>query len=194
MGVAMEEATVERATLEPTYHSRLLDIAKAWLSVATVVGGALWGLYVYIANEKKAEATRLEQTRALENERVAQADRDNATRRIEAQKPFLQQQFTTYLKTAALVGRIIQLQPDDDEYKALRKEFGSLYWAELALVEDPNVSSAMVQLEVALSLNERKTGVQSDPKGAALGLAHAMRDSIRSGWQGVAPSTGGNQK
>jgi lipase chaperone LimK len=190
----MEESKAEKAAVEQTYHSKLLDMAKAWLSVATVVGGALWGLYVYVANEKKAEAIRLEQARTIEAERVAQAERDNATRRIEAQKPFLQQQFSTYLKTTALVGRIIQLQPDDDEYKALRKEFGALYWAELALVEDPNVSSAMVQLEDALVLKEKKTGAESGPKNAALGLAHAMRDSIRSGWQGTAPNAGGNQK
>jgi hypothetical protein len=187
----MEQASVEKTTVEPTYHSKLLDFAKAWLSVLTVVGGALWGLYVYIANERRAEATRLEQTKALENERVAQAERDNVTRRIEAQKPYLQLQFATYLKTTELVGRLIQLKPDQDEYKALRKQFGTLYWSELALVEDIGVSSAMVHLEEALEAYEQKTRPSTDLKPAALALAHAIRDSIQSGWQGTAPSVAG---
>jgi hypothetical protein len=186
--------TVEKAAVEQTYHSKLLDMAKAWLSVATVVGGALWGLYVYVSNEKKAEAIRLEQARTIEAERVAQAERDNTTRRIEAQKPFLQLQFATYLKTTALVGQLIQFQPDEDEYKKLRREFDTLYWSELALVEDRGVASAMVQLEEALGQNEKKTGSPADIKYAALGLARAMGQSIQSGWQGFAPSTGGNQK
>ena len=69
------------------------------------MGGALWGLYVYVANEKNAEKTRQEQARAMEGGRVAQAERDNMTRRIEAQKPFLQIQLATYLKTATLIGQ-----------------------------------------------------------------------------------------
>lgn len=179
----MAEATAEKAAVEQTYHSKLLDIVKAWLSIATVVGGALWGLYVFVENEKKAEAIRLEQ-----------AERDNTTRRIEAQKPFLQLQFATYLKTTTLVGQLIQLQPDEDEYRKLRKEFDTLYWSELALVEDFGVSSAMVQLEEALGQNEKKMGSPANIKRAALGLARAMGVSIQNGWQGFAPGTGKNQK
>ena len=68
---------------------------------------------------------------------------------------------------------------------------GTLYWSELALVEDIGVSSAMVHLEEALEAYEQKTRPSTDLKPAALALAHAIRDSIQSGWQGTAPSVAG---
>lgn len=162
----------------------MLQLAQGWISVATVVFGALWGLYVYIANEKKAAAIRLEQANAIEKERVVQAERENTTRRIEAQKPFLELQFKTYLKTTALVGRMIHLQRGEDEFKNLKKDFETLYWTELALVEDPLVESAMVKLNRTFLEFEQGLPVADKVKSSALGLAQAMRDSIRNGWRG----------
>src|SRR5258708_16985118 len=176
------------AAADKQYHSKLLEFAKAWLSVLTVASGALWGLYQYIESEKKAETTRLEQARSIEQERVAQSERENTTRRIEAQKPFLELQFKTYLKTTTLVGQMILLKPTEEAYKALRKEFDTLYWAELALVEDPGVSTAMVQLQETLGNYERGQALQSAVRINALLLAHAMRDSIPSAWQGRLPA------
>lgn len=87
---------------------------------------------------------------------------------------------------------MIQLEPEQEKYKAMRKDFDALYWSELALVEDPIVASAMVQLQSALIMHE--IGRPEAPvKGAAIGVAHAMRDSIRNGWQGTAAADG-NQK
>jgi hypothetical protein len=168
------------------YHSRLLEILKAWLPVLTVVIGGLWGLYEYTANERKAETTRLEQTRTIEREKLEQAQRADATRRIEAQKPYLELQFKTYLRTTELVGKIIQLKPTEPEYSKLRSEFSTLYWTELALVESTDVARAMVGLESALQTYEREATILAgrDLRVAALNLAHAIRDSIQSGWKG----------
>src|SRR5438477_8306561 len=130
--------------------SRLEQFREAvtgWLSVVTVVVGALFGLYKYLDEQKSAQTASLSQARALENAKLAQAEKDNLTRRIEAQKPFLQLQFDTYLKTNSLVARMTRLKPDDPDYKKLRAEFDGLYWSELALVEDTGVEAAMVELQ-----------------------------------------------
>jgi hypothetical protein len=178
----------------------VLDIIKAWLPVLTVVIGALWGLYEFIANQKNAEKARLEQAKTIEQQRVeqaketerqrqVQADKEATTRRIEAQRPFLELQFKTYLRTTALVGRLITFDPRTPDYQALKRDFDTLYWTELALVEDDNVSAAMVRLQAELNEYEKNPNDQTQiaPKVAALILAHAIRDSIRSGWQGNAP-------
>ena len=49
-----EQAASGRAAAGQEYRSRVLDIARAWLPVLTVVIGALWGLYEFIWNERKA--------------------------------------------------------------------------------------------------------------------------------------------
>jgi hypothetical protein len=76
-----------------------LAVTKAWLPVLTVVVGALWGLYEFIDTQKKAEVAR-----------VVQAKKDGETRRVEAQKPFLELQFKTYLATTGLIGRLVVLE------------------------------------------------------------------------------------
>jgi hypothetical protein len=173
---------------EKQYHSKLLDFFKAWLSVLTVVGGALWGLYLYIANEGKAETTRRDQAEAFEKQRDAQARRDNMTRRIEARKPFLELQLKTYLKTATIVGKIINVSPKNALFYELWNEFESLYWTELALVEDSGVANAMVEVRKVLQRYQSDPDhVQEELKLAALHLGHAIGDSIRSGWQGIGP-------
>jgi hypothetical protein len=65
-----EQAASGEAAAGQEYRSRVLDIARAWLPVLTVVIGAVWGLYEFIWNERKAETARLEQARTIEQQRV----------------------------------------------------------------------------------------------------------------------------
>jgi hypothetical protein len=173
----------------------LLDVVKAWLPVLTVVGAAVWSVYTYVGEQKRAETARLEQAKTIEDQRqrqqrdaeqarLDQVEKEAVTRRLEAQKPFLELQFKTYLRTTELVGKIIQLKPDTPEYAALRSDFSRLYWTELALVESTEVARAMIVLESALIRYEN--GASGELHPAAIGLAHAIGDSIRNGWNGVA--------
>lgn len=174
----------------------LLDVIKAWLPVLTVVVAGVWSVYTYVSEQKRAETARLEQARTIEDQRqrqqrdaeqarLDQAQKEAATRRIEAQKPFLELQFKTYLRTTELAGKIIQLKPGTPEYAALRNDFSRLYWTELALVESMEVARAMIVLETALTKYEND-GTGEGLHSAAIGLAHAIRDSIRTGWKGEA--------
>jgi hypothetical protein len=173
-----------------------LNVIKAWLPVLTVVGAAVWSVYTYVGEQKRAETARLEQARTIEDQRqrqqrdaeqarLDQVEKEAATRRIEAQKPFLELQFKTYLRTTELVGKIIHLKPNTPEYAAHRTDFSRLYWAELALVESVEVARAMVVLEGALIKYENDV-TSGGLHSAAIELAHAIRDSIRSGWKGEA--------
>ena len=174
----------------------LLDVIKAWLPVLTVVGAGVWSVYTYVGEQKRAETARLEQARTIEDQRqrqqkdaeqarLDQVEKEAATRRIEAQKPFLELQFKTYLRTTELAGKIIQLKPNTQEYGSLRNDFSRLYWTELALVESPDVARAMIVLEGAL-IEYENDGTSGGLHSAAIELAHAIRDSIRSGWKGEA--------
>jgi hypothetical protein len=159
------------------------EAVTGWLSVVTVVIGALFGLYKYLEEQRSAQVASLRQAETLERARLAQAEKDNLTRRIEAQKPFLELQFKTYLRTNSLVAKMILLKPDDPDHKKMRAEFDGLYWSELAMVEDVGVASAMVDLQKDLVRYEKGEAAQAVLNTSAIHLAHAFRDSIRSGWE-----------
>jgi hypothetical protein len=67
---------------------------------------------------------------------------------------------------------------EKQETDAAIKRFWSLYWGELALVEDKRVESAMVQFGRALESDRTNTELQQ----ASLALAHACRDSLAESW------------
>jgi hypothetical protein len=66
------------------------------LPVLTIVGGALWALYTYLdhQSEVQREATR-------------QANKEAITRRLEAQKPFLEKQLALYFEAAQIAGKLV---------------------------------------------------------------------------------------
>src|ERR1700730_3169972 len=127
------------------YHAPLLGVIKSWLPVLTVVVGALWGLYEYIDTQKKAETAR-----------VIQAKKDGETRRVEAQKPFLELQFKTYLATTGLIGRLVVLENKQAEFRNLKNELERLYWCDLGLVMDESVLKAVTALRHALEKHDNQ--------------------------------------
>lgn len=188
------------------YRSHLLDIVQAWLPVLTVVIGAIWGLYTYIASQKAAEELRVQQAAAAETERLArqesaeqqrlaQTERDANTRRIEAQKPFLTKQLELYFETANVVGRLVTLprparnadsKPAPGAYDDTKMRFYALYWSELSMVEHSIVEGAMAEFKEAFERYESDgTDASKDAmQVAAYRLAHAIRDAIAIAWSG----------
>ena len=104
----------------------------------------------------------------------------NESRRIEATKPFLERQLALYTEVTQVASTIATTTDANKKNQALDR-FWSLYWGELALVEDAFVEGAMVKLGEAL----RKNVDNDDIKQQALGLAHACRNSLARSW-GVA--------
>ncbi len=168
----------QKPTSKSEYRSAWLEVIKAWLPVLTVVVGALWGLYQYNQAQKN-----------LEKAGRAQLEKDGTTRRIEAQKPFLELQFKTYLRINSLVAKLLLFKTESPEYRSVRAEFENLYWAELALVVDEASLKAVNELRGALRKDENASdsNTKLDVQAAALELTLAIRQSIRSGWYGVPP-------
>jgi hypothetical protein len=183
------------------YRSRFLDIIQAWLPVLTVVVGALWGLFTYITSQKEAEQQRLAQTQAIETQRLAQEreaqlqrnyqlEKDLSTRRIEAQRPFLQKQLDLYFETIQLVGKLISgAQPNTPEWKPMEERFWQLYWAELAMVEHGIVEQAMKEFGEQLKryVQTPTQDVKNRLNVASYNLAHAIRQGIESAWSSNQP-------
>jgi hypothetical protein len=131
---------------------------ESWTKILTLVGGVIafsWGVYQFISNQR------------------SQAE----TRRIEATRPFLDRQLKLYTD-ATQAAATIATSSSQEEVVAARARFWSLYWGELALVEDKRVEAAMVQLGRALEGGA--TGKDIAP--LSLRLAHACRDSLAESW------------
>jgi hypothetical protein len=132
-----------------------LDARIKALSVLGAVVAFCWGVFQFIATQN------------------AQVE----TRRIEATKPFLERQLKLYTE-ATQAAATLATSKKADELDSASKKFWSLYWGELALVEDKRVEAAMVQFGRALEAGS--TGQQLSQH--SLALAHACRDSLAESW------------
>ena len=129
------------------------------LKTASLIGAAIaffWAIFQYI-NTQKIQIQ---------------------TRRIEATKPFLDRQLKLYTD-ATQAAATLATSVKETELVQARERFWSLYWGELALVEDTQVEGAMVQFGSALSEGQTGTQLQS----LSLQLAHACRDSLANSWE-----------
>jgi predicted negative regulator of RcsB-dependent stress response len=132
-----------------------LESSLKLLSILGAVIAFAWGAYQYIENEKKQASSR----------------------RVEATKPFLERQLKLYTE-ATQAAATIATSSDASERAGSTKRFWSLYWGELALVEDRNVEAAMVAFGQALEKGQPAEELQQ----LSLRLAHACRDSLAMSW------------
>lgn len=137
---------------------QFLQNLEAWISPLLVPSGFIafcWAVFQFIATQN------------------AQVE----TRRIEATKPFLERQLKLYTE-ATQAAAVLATSGNPEELDVASKRFWSLYWGELALVEDKSVEAAMVQLGRAL-----ESGTTGPPlQQYSLALAHACRDSLAESW------------
>ena len=169
----------------------LLELAKSWLPVLSVVVGALWGLYTYMDHQKTA---RNEAAASLEKQLVRskeQTQRDTRVRLIEAQKPFLDKQLALYFETAQIVGKLVTEPLSSPDWEASTRRFWQLYWSELTMVEHNDVATAMKafgdQLGLVAEGRDKLKGVEMDAalqilRSLSLNVAHALRRGVESSW------------
>ncbi|MFT7772054.1 hypothetical protein [Roseateles sp.] len=132
--------------------------ADLWLRLLSVLGAVCvfgWGVYQFVMTQR------------------AQME----TRRIEATKPFLERQLKLYTE-ATQAAATLATSKVDSELELAGKKFWSLYWGELALVEDRQVEAAMVQFGRVL----QSGGAGQELALASLQLAHACRESLAESW------------
>jgi len=131
---------------------------ESWVKVFTLLGGVFafgWGIFQFMSNQRSQAVTR----------------------RIEATRPFLDRQLKLYTEATQAAAHLAS-SISNDEVGAARARFWSLYWGELALVEDKRVEAAMVQLGRALEGG----AIGGDLAPLSLNLAHACRDSLAESW------------
>lgn len=131
---------------------------ETWVKILTLVGAVVaffWGAYQFLSTQRN------------------QAD----TRRIEATRPFLDRQLKLYTEATQAAATLATSQ-SEEEITSAKQRFWSLYWGELALVEDKRVEAAMVQLGRAIEQDMIGREIQS----LSLNLAHACRDSLAESW------------
>lgn len=125
------------------------------LSMLGALATFVWGVLQYIENNKK----------------------QTESRRIEATKPFLERQLKLYTEATQSAATFATSEGSAEKAAAI-KRFWSLYWGELALVEDKDVEAAMVALGKGLD----RQASQAELKQLSLKLAHACRDSLALSW------------
>jgi hypothetical protein len=168
----------------------LLALIPALLPAMTAILGGLWVVFTYLDHQQeqdKAQRRLAEQQQAEAARQTARQQEDlarqNNIRQFEARKPFVQKQFDLYNETAAVVGRLITLDPKSDEWAKSSIRFWQLYWSELSVVEDKAVEAAMVRFGNALQAFHRDQRTQVDLQQASIDLAHALRKSIEESWR-----------
>lgn len=96
----------------------------------------------------------------------------------EWQKPLLQRVMQRYFDAADATSKIAQLEDCPERQYAI-KQFWQLYWGPLAVVEEPEVESAMVNFGNALA---EGNPARSTLQLLSLKLAHACRNSLQKLW------------
>ncbi len=162
---------------ESSDHHPVLGLVKDMLPVLTAVAGGIWGLFVYIDNEREARLQDLKNAAAT-----------NRTRLIEARQPFLQKQLDLYFETAKILGDLVSADPDSDLWHKSERRFWALYWSELSMVETPALEEAMVECGNALTDFEanRTQDARQALDNTTYGVAHAIRTAIEQSWGAAA--------
>src|SRR5262245_28507331 len=123
-----------------------LAVLTPLLSAGLAVLGVSVSLYQFQA-QQAATAQK------IESDRAQKEDETKRVRELELQNPFWQKRLQLYFDAAEAAG-IIASQPAGPERAKAEAAFWRLYLGPLAVVEDDNVESAMVQLGHCLDKSE----------------------------------------
>lgn len=137
-------------------------------TVIAVIGATIsfcWGVWTW-------RIARLDGIAAAERARQATTE----SRRIEATRPFLEKQLALYSEATCVCARIASSETPDGASVA---RFWELYWGELALVENRDVESAMVDYGNALQFMPED---RSELRHRSLRLAAVCRTSLARSW------------
>jgi len=144
----------------------------------TAIGGGLWVSWTYLDHQKEQ---RVHQARQLQT--------DNLTRRLVAQKPFIDEQLARYIETAKVVGRLAATNNfKEKQWNEDILRFEQLYWTELSMVEDEQVKHGMQTFGKKLRYIDEKVyplskEEQSELQNLSYSLALALKKSIEQSWK-----------
>jgi uncharacterized protein with von Willebrand factor type A (vWA) domain len=163
----------DRVEAEKSRLAQALEAEKARLAVAA-----------------EAEKNRTEEQRARDQARRWSEDDAAKTRRIEAQKPFLEERLKTYLEAIRVASRLTQadLPTSSEEWKHSAQTFFQMRWGELEMVGDPGIRNAarLIGEQIGRVANE-PTMDRHDLRWSVECLADELRYSLEHTW-GLEPN------
>jgi len=104
-------------------------------------------------------------------------------------RPFLEQQLAICVEASDTAARLAT-ETDPKEWERARGAFWRLYWGRLALVEDREVESAMIDFGRQLSA-KGATLPRDDLQNPSIELAHSARNLILRSWDVKLPPLAG---
>ncbi len=130
--------------------------------------------------------TYMHDQRTAQEQRQLQALEELRTKAIEVRKAFNDKQLALYVETSQVVGRLVAANGETASWKTDFARFEQLYWAELSMVEDDGVKSAMQELYPLLKgVRDGKlpgTSQNAEFRNSAYRLARALRASLENTW------------
>jgi hypothetical protein len=158
--------------------------------LSAVIGGTTGWFSTYVAyhsskEHEQAETRREVQQQVAELTRQTQHDSFEALQQskqtlLQVQRenfrPFYDRQFTIYFD-GARVAATLASSTSPAERKQAEEEFWKLYWGTMAIVEDQQVASAMIDFGDALKANHA-ISQRENLAGPSIELAHAFRQSL----------------
>src|SRR5438105_1652049 len=128
-----------------------LEVWSKLAQVLSVVMGVVISVFSFNDARVKEADTRRYEAQKYSDQRGDEA----ANRRREAAKPFLELRQRRYMEAIQAAG--VLANPGDHtkaEKAKAEKRFWELYWAELSLVEAPEVEASMMKLGEALEADQ----------------------------------------
>jgi hypothetical protein len=137
----------------------LLLLGGAIWTFGTAAVAGLWTYYTYNSDRRERSDTATQAQRNLEQTRADTEKVAAETRKLEAQRPFLQKKLDVYFESVQVAGRLTQidLAPSSDEWKDNARRFWALRWSELEMVGDAGIR------EAARRVGEQLDEVENDP-------------------------------
>lgn len=133
----------------------------------------------------EAEKNRTQEQRARDQARKWAEEDAAVTRRIEAQKPFLEERLKTYLEAIRIGGRLTQddLALGSEEWKTSVQKFFQLRWGELEMVGDAGIrNAARLVGEQLLRVGKDPIIDRHDLRWSVECLADELRYSLEHTW------------
>lgn len=176
MASLKEEYELRKARAKPDgpYFLRMSErVVALLLTVFVPVGGALWAVYTY--NESQKEVARL---------KSVDIEAQSRAKLVELQKPFIDQQFSTYKDLTQTVGELLTFTGDKPEWDKSFYKYWRLHYGPVALVEDQKVHDTKIKYGSALKAYTEKGTPETFKalEDASQELTTAMRNSVSSSW------------
>src|SRR4029077_5657753 len=137
------------------------------------IGGGTFAVFKYI--DAKALSDKQFQTNRL----------------ISLQKPYLDRQTELYIETSKVVGKLLTLLKNTNDWKDADARFWALYYGELAMVEHCEVQTAMRSFGDQLKNAEHSGAVDTKELlgASAIRVGHALRTGMTESWTGQLVAT-----